>query len=873
MRLNLRPFARYALAVGAVGCSVLLYRVLTAWLGPGLPTYITFYPAVMVVALLGGFGPGLLATGLAGMAADFWILEPAGLFSVGSLRDGVGLGLFSCMGVFMSAVAELYRRNRDKAAAYGKELALREANREKEFFAELLEHADQPFAVGYPDGRIGRLNRAYERLTGYTAAELRALDWAAALTPPEWRGQEQQKLEELQRTGGPVRYKKEYLRKDGSRVPVELLVHVARDAAGKPDYYYAFLTDITERKQAEETLREREERLRFHVENTGLAVIEWDAQFVVTRWAGQAEPMFGWRSAEVVGKTLGELGMVYEADLPIVQEVMAKLTDGVTRQVVSSNRNYAKDGRVIHCTWHNSVLLDGAGRVASVLSLVQDFTARFEAEAALRASEERYRLLVDQTVDGIFVSDPQGRYLDVNRAGAAMLGYTPEEILHLRIPEVIHPDEVPRLTPEIGKFAGGQVVRSEWRFRRKDGSCFTGEVMGRQLPDGRLQAILRDVTERRRAEEALAQSEAKLRQQFEELRQIYRYSPVGLFVMDRDLRFLGLNERLAQINGRTVQEHMGRTLGEVLPGLAEPLGGICRTVIATGTPALDLEIQGSTPKEPGVTRHWLASYFPLKSETGEVTRLMGAVMEITDRKRAEAALQQIAQDLARSNRDLEQFAYVASHDLQEPLRAVAGYVQLLQQHLAAELDDKALHYIASATEGAARMQTLIHDLLAFSRVGTQGMAIARTDLNTVLDEVLANLQPRLRDTGARVTADSLPTLQVDRTQMLLLLQNLIGNALKFRREAPPEVHLAARKEAGGWRITVRDNGLGIEPQYFEKIFLIFQRLHTRKQYPGTGIGLAICKKIVERHGGTIGVESQPGHGSTFYFTITDPPPT
>jgi PAS domain S-box-containing protein len=238
--------------------------------------------------------------------------------------------------------------------------------------------------------------------------------------------------------------------------------------------------------------------------------------------------------------------------------------------------------------------------------------------------------------------------------------------------------------------------------------------------------------------------------------------------------------------------------------------------------------------------------------------------ELTD---ANARLQQTAEDLKRSNRDLEQFAYVASHDLQEPLRAVGGYVKLLERRLSGTLDARAREFIAGAFEGAVRMERLIHDLLAFSRVGTRGGDFVATDLEGVLQRTLANLHASIESAQATVTHDTLPTVTVDGTQIMQVFQNLIGNALKFRGEAPPRIHVGAQRQEGRWVFSVRDNGIGIEPQYFEKIFQLFQRLHTRKQYAGTGIGLAICKRIIERHGGTIWVESQPGQGTTFSFTI------
>ena len=241
--------------------------------------------------------------------------------------------------------------------------------------------------------------------------------------------------------------------------------------------------------------------------------------------------------------------------------------------------------------------------------------------------------------------------------------------------------------------------------------------------------------------------------------------------------------------------------------------------------------------------------------------------EITQRKSGEETLRQTAQELERSNRELEQFAYVASHDLQEPLRAVGGYVDLLRHRFPDKLDDKVLQYIAGAASGAVRMQTLITDLLAFSRVGTQGKAFAPADLNALLAQTLDNLQASIQAVHATVTSDPLPRLPVDATQIVQLFQNLIGNALKFRSERPSEVHVGVQQQAGRWLFSVRDNGIGIEPQYFQRIFQIFQRLHTRKAFPGTGIGLAICKKIVERHGGEIWVESQLDQGSTFFFSI------
>ena len=243
--------------------------------------------------------------------------------------------------------------------------------------------------------------------------------------------------------------------------------------------------------------------------------------------------------------------------------------------------------------------------------------------------------------------------------------------------------------------------------------------------------------------------------------------------------------------------------------------------------------------------------------------------QLDERRRAEETLERKAEELSRSNDELEQFAYVASHDLQEPLRMVSSYTQLLAKRYQESLDEDAKEFIAYTVDGAARMQLLINDLLAYSRVGIRGNEPEATDCNAVFDVAVANLAAAIEENEASVTHDPLPTVHGDPIQLEQLFQNLIGNAMKYRGEDPPRVHVSAQFSNGEWLYSVRDNGIGIEPEYAERIFIIFQRLHTREAYPGTGIGLSICKKIVERHGGRIWVESEPGKGTTFYFTIPD----
>ena len=377
--------------------------------------------------------------------------------------------------------------------------------------------------------------------------------------------------------------------------------------------------------------------------------------------------------------------------------------------------------------------------------------------------------------------------------------------------------------------------------------------------------VLRGRIERNRAEEALRESEEKYRL-------IFEYSPLGLLSFDEKGAIVACNDNFVQIIGSSREKLIGLNMLN-LPD---------KNIVSTVQQALN----GSQGSYEGIYSSVTAKkntpvrclFTPMNVGGGGITGGVGIIEDITERKRAEGELERYRDnleklvkertaDLARSNAELEQFAYVASHDLQEPLRMVVSYLQLVDGRYREKLDADAREFIGFAVDGAKRMQALINDLLAYSRIGTQGQAFQPTDCEAVLQMAMRNLEVAIRESGAQIAHDPLPTVMGDATQLVQLFQNLIGNALKFRRDEPPQIHIRAELKAGFWCLSVQDNGIGIESQYFERIFVVFQRLHGRGSYPGTGIGLAICKKIVERHGGTIWVESELGKGSTFRFTI------
>ena len=344
-----------------------------------------------------------------------------------------------------------------------------------------------------------------------------------------------------------------------------------------------------------------------------------------------------------------------------------------------------------------------------------------------------------------------------------------------------------------------------------------------------------------------------------------------IYFKDRQSRFIRINRSMARVfklaspadaAGKTdfdffTAEHAQRAFDDE------------QEIMRTGRPLIGREEMETWPD--GSTTWVSTTKQCLRDTSGNIVGTFGISRDITERKLVEQALDAQAQELSRSNQELEQFAYVASHDLQEPLRMIASYNQLLQRRYADKLDSEAHEFICFAVDGAIRMQALITDLLAYSRVGSRAKAFSPIDCGEVLNRVLKNLEVAIEESGAKITRTGLPRVIGDATQLTQLFQNLIANAIKFRGSKPAVIQISAALHGGAdareWHFAVSDDGIGIAPQYFERIFVIFQRLHHREEYSGTGIGLAVCKKIVERHGGRIWVESAPDQGSTFHFTI------
>ena len=482
------------------------------------------------------------------------------------------------------------------------------------------------------------------------------------------------------------------------------------------------------------------------------------------------------------------------------------------------------------------------------------------AVEALRESEQRYRLLFGEMVVWFalleVIYDENGkpcdhRYLDANPAFETHSGLTRDRVLGKTIREVL-PGLEPFWIETYGKVATtGESIHFESYVQPLERWL---EVTAFRTRHDQVGVTFADITERKRAEEMR-----------ERLAAVVESSDDAIIGKTLDGVITSWNRGAENLFGYSSSEAEGKPIAMLLPPerTSEELDILAR--IGRGESVERFETV--RVRKDGKTIDVSVTISPIRNSSGAIVGASKIARDITDRKRADQRLADKVEELARSNRELEQFAYVASHDLQEPLRMVASYTQLLAERYCGKLDENADKFLGYAREGPLRMQVLIRDLLAFSRVVRADVTRKNVDCNVALEEAVQSLTAAIEESGAVVTHDQLPIVWADQTQIAQVLQNLIGNAIKFRNGEPPECAVSAEKSGRNWLFSVRDNGIGIAPEYTENIFVVFQRLHARSEYPGNGIGLAICKKIIEHYGGTIWVESQVGQGSTFKFIL------
>ena len=768
-------------------------------------------------------------------------------------------------------------RTRQVAKAKASEAAVRRAKAGSpapvDAALQLVEALPVPMFVKSRDGRYLGVNRAWEEFFGVSRAsflgkqvkDLYPQNPAIAEKHLEMDGQ-------LWRNPGGQSYEATVTARDGRLRDTIYYKATFANGSGEVAGLMGAIVDITARKQAEASLLESERRFRrtFELAGSGVAHIGMDRRFL--RVNRRLCEILGYPQDELLRLTGRQIS--HPDDLDVINAQRPRLYAGEIDSVRVEKRYLRKDGSIVWVSFTMVVERDAAGKPQYEIAFFDDITARKQAEAALRESEERFRSVVDSANDGILVYDKQLNVIAGNLAA--------ERILGLPLANIIGAAGFTSLLPCV--HADGSPILPDERPTRltvKSGKPLTGQIVGIYRPDGSMNWVsvntgflrrpgdtdwygvvstIGDITKQRHAEIALSASEALYRQTFE-------LATAGIAHVDLSGRFMKVNRRLCEILGYGEQELIGRPVKEISHPEDRNLTDSQRMRVRSGEkPSVRFE-KRYIRKSGAIV--WVDLSVALACDASGVPQYEIALFnDITERKKAEAALREAHEELKRSNAELEQFAYVASHDLQEPLRMVSSYTQLLMRRYGDKFDGDAKDFTAFIVDGATRMKQLIEDLLAYSRVGTRDRNFKPADSESSLKRALTNLRAAIQDSGATVTQDKLPTIPCDEVQLAQLFQNLIGNALKFRKpDVAPAVHVGAAEQGAEWEFMVRDNGIGIEPQYFERIFMVFQRLHDKGEYPGTGIGLAIVKKVVERHGGRIWVQSQPGAGTTFHFTM------
>ena len=656
------------------------------------------------------------------------------------------------------------------------------------------------------------------------------------------------------------------LRKDGSEFPIEIMLSPLESAEGI--LVTAAIRDISVRRAADHQLARMEGRYR------GLLEAAPDAMVVVNQ-AGeivllnvQAEKQFGYRRDELLGQPVTNIIPEGFAERLIADDLRSA-EDALAQQIGTGIELTAlrKDGSEFPIEIMLSPLESAEGIL--VTAAIRDISVRRAADHQLARMEGRYRGLLEAAPDAMVVVNQAGEIVLLNVQAEKQFGYRRDELLGQPVTNIIQEGFAERLIADDLRSAEDALAQQigtgiELTALRKDGSEFPIEIMLSPLESAEgilVTAAIRDISVRRAADHQLARMEGRYRGLLEA-------APDAMVVVNQAGEIVLLNVQAEKQFGYRRDELLGQPVTNIIQeGFAERLiADDLRSAEDALAQQIGTGIELTALRKDG-------SEFPIEImlsplESAEGILVTAAIRDISVRRAAEADLLQKVEDLARSNEELGQFAYIASHDLQEPLRMVASYTQLLSRRYKGKLDADADEFIAFAVDGATRMQRLIQDLLTFSRVGSRGEDLVTTSSDDALEQALTNLRGAIEDSGAIVTHDPLPTVLADEMQLTQLFQNLVGNAIKYQKPGIPEVHIAAARNGGKkWTFSVQDNGLGIDPEYFERIFGMFQRLHKREEFDGTGIGLAICKKIVERHGGTISVESQPGFGSTFRFAL------
>jgi PAS domain S-box-containing protein len=736
-------------------------------------------------------------------------------------------------------------------------------------YRSLVDSSPDGIKLLAPDGTILLANQRAAELYGFADPEALQERDAFSLVAPEDRERACEETQALLNHGRLTNAHYRVLGAGGERLVVEMNAVTAMDADGQPETITVVTRDVTERRRIAANLRESEARLRAVWECASDAMALSDPDGIVLD-ANQAYlDLYGYTAEEIIGhnfaiifpEEMREVAVEQYKDvftnpeIPPAFESIVRRGDGTERVVES---------RIGFITPEGAQGSTGTTRTA-MLSVIRDITERTRAEEELRESQ-RFVQHIAETLPGIlYVFDlDQRRNVFINREVTAILGYSKDDIVALGdqvMGTLMHPEDFTPLEDvrrRLHNVKDEQVLEWEYRMRHKDGGwrwLHSWETVFKRSGDGAAKQILgvaEDVTSSKLMEMALRENQARL-----EATQVM--TRTGGWEIDAATLTLTWTEEIYRIHevDQSYVPMLEDALNFFLPKARPLLKEAMTKALGQGAP-FDLELPFITGKG---RRRWVRILGHAVMEDGAVIRVIGAFQDVTARRESQETLLRQAQEL-------KAFASTLSHDLREPLRMVIGFLDLLRARCEDALDEQACDYIHYAVDGAERMRAMIDDLLSYSRLDACRLPAGPTDAGAILAEVLDDLQFVVAESDAVISCDTLPIVVVDPTQLRQVFQNLLQNALKFHDDGePPRVHVGAQRDGSMWVFSVRDNGIGLATDHPEEIFQIFRRLHTREEFEGTGMGLAICKKVVERHGGGIWVESEIGEGSTFYFSL------
>lgn len=718
---------------------------------------------------------------------------------------------------------------------------------EKQYAEQLIESLPGLFYQINSEGRFVRWNKNFEKISGYATEEL------SVRSPLDFFENEDKEN---------IREKISAVFSEGSATAEALFV--SKDKQRTPFYFTGKLIsldqnkfligmglDIADRKKAEEELMASEKKYRTLLKSTPLPLCLVDS-------AGRLNYIND-RFIRIFGYTL--------EDVPTLDVWwVTAYPDPQYRQWVLNTWNQALESARINNTDIESIEYNvkcKSGEIRNIIiagiPLPDGFLASFIDITERKRAEEEIKHFFEITLDFMVIAGTDGFFKRLSPSWTKTFGWSREEFLTKPFFDFVHPDDIQPTIDAVKQIsAQNPITNFTNRYRCKDGSYRWLSWVS--APQGDIiYAAAHDVTEMKYAAQALLDAK-----NYSE--NLIRIANAIVVVLDKNGNLNTFNEAAQKITGYTKEELENKNWFEVL---------VPRDKYPEVWKEFERLVTGGLPttfENPILTKNGEERYISWQNsliyQSGEVAGTLSFGLDITDRKLAEAELTRTLNDLKRSNEELEQFAYVASHDLQEPLRMVSSFTQLLERRYKDQLDSDAKEYIHFAVDGAGRMQRLINDLLDYSRVTTRGKSFGKIDLSEVLGQALINLRNIIQEANALITTEDLPFAFGDEGQIMRVFQNLLDNALKFKSDSVPRIHISAKIEDKLVTVSVSDNGIGIDPQYSDRIFVIFQRLHNKTEFPGTGIGLSICKRIIERHGGKIWLESEPGKGSTFYFTLT-----